>query len=301
MRKTVTLSLGEVLWDVLPGGRTLGGAPANVARHLAQLGCEAHIVSAVGDDGLGREALAILGGFGLHTDLIAVSLDKPTGTVDAALDADGNASYDFHDDVAWDCIPVMPEALELAGRAAALNFGSLSRRTEKAREAQERLIRATPPSCIRVFDVNLREPYVFRNVLEGGFRLATVIKMNGEELGVISGMFGLPDNPDAAMAGFFEMWPNVRHVVVTRAEDGVAWHDGGSLVSAKAAFTGEIADTVGAGDSITAMIMHGLVNRLDAPRIARLAVDIASYVCTQRGGMPAFPEELVRRCTEFGA
>ena len=277
---------------MLPDGKALGGSPTNVAWHAAQLGAEAHVVSAVGKDDLGDEILSRLGAMRLHVDLVAVIPGKPTSVVDAMLDADGNATYVIRENVAWDYLPASPGALELAGNADAVNFGSLSQRNPAARRATLDILDRTPKKCIRIFDINLRTPFVAEDVLSGGMARATVAKMNDDELAVVAGIYGWPGDPEAAVAGLFRRFPNLRHVVVTRGAKGAWWHDGRRFIAKAPGVEVKTVDTIGAGDSFTASVMMGLLRGWEAERIMDRALSVASFVCTRRGGTPELPGSL---------
>lgn len=291
-KQPVTVSVGEVLWDVLPDGKTLGGSPTNVAWHMAQLGAEAHVVTAVGKDALGDEALRILGAMPLHIDTIAVIEDRPTSTVDAVLDAAGNATYVFHEDEAWDFLPVTPEALALAGRADGMNFGSLSQRSPRAQEATFKILDAAPAECVRIFDINLRPPFVTGRQLVGGMERAAVLKMNDDELPMVAKVFEWGTGPEATIDKLFEKFPNLKHIVVTRGPKGIWWHDRKRLISKTPDDNIVKVDTIGAGDSVTASTLMGLLKGWDADAIIDNALEIANFVCTQRGGMPELPDAL---------
>ncbi len=290
--KQITMSLGEVLWDMLPDGKALGGAPTNVAWHASQLGAEAHVVSAVGDDGLGREIADRLGAMNLDLSAVKTVAGKPTGTVDATLDSRGNATYVIHENVAWDFLPVTPEILAMAGRTDAINYGSLAQRTANGREAHYAILDAVRPGAVRIFDINLRAPFVFEDVLDGGMRRASVVKMNREELPILADMFGWASEPEAAILQLFAAYPAVKHVIVTQGAEGAWWHDGKTLYKEPPKRYGEIEDTIGAGDSVTAASMMGLLKGWPVRTIASTALEVAGFVCSSRGGTPKLPAEL---------
>ncbi len=290
--KPLTLSLGEVLWDMLPDGKALGGAPANVAWHANQLGADAHVVSAVGGDDLGGEILRRLRAMKLNIGAVATVVGKPTGTVDAKLDDKGNASYVIHENVAWDYIPVTPEIIALAKRADAMNFGSLAQRGPAGREATFALLDAARPDAIRIFDINLRKPFIYREVLDGGMRRASVIKMNEDELPLLADMFGWSGEPEKAVDDLLAAYPNLGHAIVTRGGDGAWWHNRKKLHSLKPQGKIKVVDTIGAGDSVTAASMMGLLKGWPVDEILATALEIASFVCSSRGGTPELPAAL---------
>lgn len=293
MSKPLILSLGEVLWDVFPDGKTLGGAPANVAWQVSQMGAQAHIVSAVGDDELGREAISRLKKMGLGISTISVLQGVPTSTVDARIDSSGAATYTIHENVAWDHLPVTDEVLNLAAEANGMNYGSLAQRGELGRASTHAILDIINPDAVKVFDVNLRPPFIDKAVLDTGMARATVVKMNHDELPQIGHMFGWTPTPEATVVQLLEAYPGVGHVVVTKADEGAWWQPRGKrLIHRKPPKPEKIVDTVGAGDAVTAVIMMGLLKGWREGDILDSAMEVASFVCTQRGGTPELPEAL---------
>lgn len=292
MPKPLTLSIGEVLWDILPDGKALGGAPSNVGWHASQLGADARVVSAVGDDALGREILDRLTAMGFDTASIAVLSGVPTSTVDAKLDAQGNASYTIHENVAWDRMPVGGDILALAAAARAFNFGSLSQRQELGRAAIHAILDASSPDAVKIFDINLRPPYIDRDILHAGIAKANVIKMNHDEMPVLAELFGWKVSLEDGMRRLLEVYPGVRHLVVTKAEEGAWWLTRERLYRQAPRQKIKPVDTIGAGDSVTASVMMGLLKNWDVQTILEAAMDIASYVCSCRGGTPELPDSL---------
>lgn len=291
-RLPLTMSIGEVLWDMIPGGKALGGAPTNVAWHAAQLGARAHVASAVGRDALGGEILDSLKSMSLDVSAVSVIPDKPTSTVDALIGPEGNATYVIHDDVAWDAMPISPEAKALAARAEGVNYGSLAQRSANGRKTNLALVEATPPGCLRIFDVNLRPPFIYEKVIADGLAKATVVKMNEDELPVLGKMFSWPRESEAAIAAMMSGYPNLRHAVITRGAEGVWWHDRKRLFGKKPAAAVKVVDSIGAGDSFTAAVMMGLLKGWAVEAISEAALAIASFVCASRGGTPELPESL---------
>lgn len=292
MKKPLTIALGEVLWDVLPDGKALGGAPTNVAWHAAQLGADAHVISAVGDDPLGHEILDNLKRMRLDVSTVSILPNAPTSTVDAKLDAAGNATYTIHENVAWDYLPATPEMLALAARADALNFGSLAQRNPIGRASTHAILDAVNPNAIKVFDINLRPPFIDKGILDAGLAKATVVKMNNDELPVLAGMFGWSGDPEAGMLQLLEAYPKVRHLVVTKGGEGAWWRSREKLHFKAPPPVVKMCDTIGAGDSVTAAVMMGLLKGWKEDDILDAAMNIASFVCASRGGTPELPDRI---------
>lgn len=284
------LALGEVLWDLLPSGKQLGGAPTNFAFHARSLGADAGIVTRVGADALGREVLDRFRSLGLPTDTVQVDPEAPTGTVDVALSGDGQPVYTIRSDVAWDRIEADPPARRRAGSADAVCFGSLAQRAEPSRGSIRALVKAAPEGALRIFDVNLRAPFIDRGVIEESLEIADALKLNDAELPALASMFGLPGDPRAAMDALARRF-GLSLVALTRGPAGSllladgAWSDHPGV-------TVSVVDTIGAGDAFTAALVVGRLAGRPLDAINRHANDVAAYVCTQPGGTPLLPDAL---------
>jgi fructokinase len=289
-RTPVVVGLGEILWDLLPGGKQLGGAPANFAYHAKAMGAEAYAVSCVGGDELGDEILQRLAALGLSDDYVAVEATLPTGTVSVALDADGKPTYVIHEDVAWDFIAPRPELQGLAARTDCVCFGSLAQRSAVSRTTIRDFVTATRDDCLRIFDVNLRQHYFNIDTIAPGLSWATVLKLNDEELPVLAKLVSIEGTATEMLATFCRRY-NLDLIALTSGGQG-------SLLftldaqSIQPGLPVDVADTVGAGDAFTAALAMGLLAGLELDVIAANANRVATYVCSQAGATPPLPDEL---------
>ena len=281
MSKKVIIGIGEILWDMLPSGKALGGAPANFAYHASRLGEEGWAVSAVGDDPLGAEILDILAEKRLRS-VIAVT-DRPTGTVQVELDDRGVPSYNIMEDVAWDNIPFTPEMEALAARADAVCFGSLVQRMS-SRDSVLRFLHATRPGALRVFDINLRQHYYSPEIIDESLKLADILKINDEEIRVVADMFGLGDEDTAACRSLLKRY-SLKSVILTRGAAGSEVITEEEVI-VQAAGQVDVVDTVGAGDSFTAAFVVACLRGDTLSEAQRLASETAAYVCSCKGAMP---------------
>ncbi|MCX7003530.1 MAG: carbohydrate kinase [bacterium] len=287
---SLLVGIGEVLWDLLPGGKALGGAPANVACHGRALGADAALISAVGADALGREIVARLAELGVPATGIAEIAAQPTGTVAVTLDDQGVPTFVIHEPAAWDCIPLCDDFRALARQADVVCFGSLAQRAPVARATIAALLDETRPDARRVFDINLRQHYYSREIIAASLQRATVLKVNDQELPLLAPLLGLTGPPRAQLETLMHAYA-LEAVALTRGPHGSllcvrgAWAEHpGCAVAAR--------DTVGAGDAFTAALSLGLLRGWDAARISDAANRVAAFVCTQHGATPAMPPAL---------
>lgn len=295
-KRPIIVGLGEVLWDLLPAGRQLGGAPANFAYHAQALGAETWLVSAVGRDELGREALARLRAAGLDVRHVAEVATHPTGTVGVELNAAGQPRFTIHENVAWDYLELGAATLALAPRADAVCFGSLGQRGVVARAAIRQFLAATRPDCLRVFDVNLRAPHFTREVVLDSLAIASVFKLNDDELPVVAGWLGVPANEGAVFARLWQAFPLLELAALTRGERGATLLTRAERVDLPTVPPPVLADTVGAGDAFTAALVCGWLARLPLRAIGERAVRLASFVCSRPGAMPDLKDFVATAC-----
>ncbi len=275
------------MWDLLPTGPVLGGAPANFACHARALGADTTLVSRVGDDERGREILHHLDAKGLPLSAVQIDLQRPTGTVSVELAADGQPQYIIHEGVAWDAIEATDSALATAQAADAVCFGSLAQRAAISGESIQRLVSASKAGAWRVFDINLRQSFYSPELIESSLGLANVLKLNDAELPVLAEMFAIAVDVEALAVRF-----DLRAVALTRGGTGsVLWSDG--IRSEHPGIATTVRDTIGAGDSFTATLTLGLLAGHPLDRINDHANRVAAYVCSQSGATPPLPPDLL--------
>jgi fructokinase len=283
------VGLGEILWDMLPTGTFLGGAPANFAFHANQLGARGLVISAVGNDALGEQIFAELHQLNVASDGLRQTT-QPTGTVTVTTVA-GQPTYTIHTDVAWDFIPFDAELRDIAEHADAVCFGSLAQRCPVSRQSIQAVLQATGKDCWRVFDINLRQHFYEMATIQSALELSHVLKLNHEELPIVAQLLGLPTNPDEAIRGLLRGY-GLRLVALTRGGEGSSLYSKWRTSHHPGYPVTHIADTVGAGDSFTAALVMGLLHSDDLDAIHDRAARLASFVCTQRGATPQLPVEL---------
>lgn len=254
----IAVGIGEVLWDVFPNRRTIGGAPANFAYHTSQLGLDSYIVSAVGNDVLGDEVENVLKSKGLKSYILRT--DYPTGAVTISLNEHDVPKYDFQEQVAWDNIPFNEELVQLAKRTSIVCFGSLAQRNAKSRSTIRQFLKAVPDTdkTFKVFDINLRQNFFNKELLNDSLKLCNILKINDEELSIVSRFLDLNDssNTQKQCLALLKRY-NIRMVILTCGTNGsyvvlpesVSFRDTPKI---------KIGDTVGAGDAFTAAFFSAL-------------------------------------------
>jgi len=285
-KRHIVVGLGELLWDLLPAGEQLGGAPANFAYITSLLGDEGIPASRLGRDSLGADAIRRLGELALPTDFIQQDADHPTGTVKVEVDRAGQPRFEISQSVAWDFLDWTPQWQKLAQQADAVCFGSLAQRSEQSRNTIQKFLLASRSSAVRVFDVNLRQEFYTMQVLAESMKLATIVKLNHEELPKIMRLFELENRGEEASARRLLSSHQVKLVCVTRGSNGSL------LVSADErsehpGFKVKVADTVGAGDAFTAALVHGYLRGTPLVQINETANRVGAWVASQSGATPA--------------
>jgi len=318
------VGLGEVLWDLLPTGPQLGGAPANFACHVQalgeQVGAQAHVITRIGDDDYGREILRRFHETRLGTATVQVDRAASTGTAKVELSKNGVAHFIIEENIAWDFLAPTDEGLAAVGHADAICFGTLAQRNVASRTTIQQLVAAAPHNTLRILDINLRQPFYSRRAIEESLQLANVLKLNDEELPIVAEMFSscgadtLVRVPGAeqcnvpaiksephqikdqieSLAKTFDL----QLVALTRGAEGSLlyqavgeddrWSDSPSRQV-------KVVDTVGAGDSFTAALVLGLLRKMDIEEINEIANEVAGYVCAQPGATPQLPLEFAER------
>lgn len=288
------IGLGEVLWDLFPDGARFGGAPANVACAAASLlGATGAVtlVSALGDDRRGREAIGFLRQRQVDVSALQIA-GAPTGTVTVQLDDSGQALFNIPDNVAWDHIVWSEKWSDLAASADAICFGSLAQRGDISRQTIQKFINATPASSLKVFDMNLRAPFYAPDTLIQSLELANVLKLNDQELCVIANILSLSGETIDILKSLQDDY-QISSIALTQGAAGAMLLRHSETVRVPSVPT-TVVDTVGAGDAFTAALMIGLLNEQPLKEIAHFATGVSSYVCSQRGATPSLPDWIRR-------
>jgi len=286
------VGLGEALWDVLPSGKKLGGAPANFAYHATQLGYKAIAVSAVGHDQLGNEMLAAFDAKGVKYMMPRVPY--ATGIVQVMLDAQGIPAYDIKENVAWDNIPFTEEIEDIAKNCCAVCWGTLAQRSLVSRTTIHRFLDTMReiPKPLKIFDINLRQHFYSKEIIEESLKCCNILKINDEELVILANMFNYLefDAKDTCLRILKDYSLDV--LVLTCGAHG-SYVFTPDIVSFLDTPQVEVIDTVGAGDSFTGAFCVGLLRGMKIEDAHKMAVEVSAYVCTQKGAMPELPERLL--------
>lgn len=288
----VIVGLGEALWDCLPDGSKLGGAPANFAYHASQFGNDAYAISAIGNDALGDQTLKEFDE--KHLKYVMPRVDYPTGTVQVELDEEGIPTYDIKQNVAWDNIPFTPEIENVAKHCGCVCFGSLAQRNKISRDTIHRFLDTTPMSCLKIFDINLRQNFYTKEIIQESLKACDILKINDEELVTIGRLFGYPgldiENKCYLILGKY----NLKMLVLTCGTNG-SYVFAPGVKSFQPTPKVEVDDTVGAGDSFTGSFASAILAGMPIKDAHKLAVEVSAFVCTQPGAMPKLPESLLNK------
>ena len=289
------LGIGELLWDMLPEGPRLGGAPANFSVMAGRLGNHSAILSRIGRDDLGREAVHRLDPLPADTSFLQIDPAHETGRVTVSFN-NGQPEYTIHQPAAWDSMELSDEWVRLAERADAICFGSLAQRSIESRQTIQTLVAQTSSRCIRIFDVNLRPPFYSSEVIQESLELATVMKMNDAEVSLVLALLGMPAE-DATTTNNLRLgadrmlaeFPTLQLVAITCGGNGSLlvtreeWHR-------HPGFPIQVADTIGAGDAFTAAMAHYLLRGAELPVLNEAGNRWGSWVASQSGAMPALSD-----------
>ena len=289
------LVFGEILWDIIHGTSHLGGAPFNFAAHLAKMGGEVTVLSAVGDDELGSRAIEKAKEYRIDTRFIGIHSDLPTGTVDVTVDASGQPDYTIHENVAWDSIELSEEEYRALETPVwdVIYIGTIAQRSDMNRAVLRRLFDTARRNHV-FCDVNLRQSYYSRDIIERSLLVSTVVKVNDDEARTLSELFnGRPMPIEPAARRLRESFGH-DIVIVTRGGEGAfVCAENESLYTTCSDV--EVIDTVGAGDSFSAGFLYGFLSGMGISVASNLAASVADFVVSRAGAIPDYPEGLETR------
>lgn len=285
------IAIGEIVWDCLPAGKQLGGAPLNFAFFAKELGAEAYAISAIGVDELGNETLDDAYKTGVNLDYVQRN-DLPTSRVLVTLNDAGIPQYEIVEGVAWDAIEGSEDALKLVADASVICWGSLAQRSEKSRKNILSLLDAAPDTCVKVFDINIRQHYYTREVVEKSLERATILKLNEDELPIVAEMLAVSGSESEIVYSLMDMY-SLEYLIYTHGADFSEVYSADGEYSHVATPKVTVADTVGAGDSFTAVFVTSLLNGDSLKVSHEKAVKVSAYVCTQNGAINPLPENVL--------
>ena len=291
MENTV-VGIGEILWDVYPNGKVLGGAPANFVYHVSQFGFNGYAVSAVGKDILGNEIADSLNKKELKCILQKTS--EPTGTVQVTIDNNGEPHYEICKNVAWDNLTFNDELKQLAKRTNTICFGSLAQRNSVSAKAIGVFLDYLPTDALKIFDINLRQDFYNKKLIDSSLNRCNILKINNEELVTIAELFGWVRMNEMEICDTLIKNYSLKILILTKGVNGsyVMTHTEKSFKQTPEV---QVVDTVGAGDSFTAAFVAALLKKKSISEAHQLAVDVAAFVCTQKGAMPFLPDSIIER------
>ncbi len=286
--KPKVIGIGELLWDVLPEGKKLGGAPCNFVYHAQKQGADGLSISAIGDDENGKEILEVLKEKGISSDLIQIN-QKPTSTVDVKLNEQGVPEYIIHEDVAWDYISYTDQLKQEVSSADIICFGSLAQRNKESRKAIKSMLMDCSSDTLIVCDINLRQDYYTKDIINESLQLCNVLKLNEGELPVVCDLLDIHGESEEEKVQKFIDAYKLKLLAFTKGSEGslLMTSSGKSYLETPKV---DVKDTVGAGDSFTAVMIMGLAKGEPLKQLHQKAVDISAFVCTQNGAMPDYKE-----------
>ena len=294
MKQSIVTGMGEALWDMLPEGKKIGGAPANFAYHISQFGIDSRVVSAVGKDTAGSELLENLRDKSLKG--LIEKTDFPTGSVEVEVDEKGIPCYNIREDVAWDHIPFTPQTAELARQTQAICFGSLAQRHPASRSTIHRFLDTMPDGDgqYKIFDINLRQGFYTQEIISTSLQKCNILKINDEELDIVTRLFALPGTGQEERCRTLLKRYALKALILTCGARG-SFVFTSEETSYRDTPKVEVADTVGAGDSFTAAFTAAILSGGTVREAHHLAVDVSAYICTQKGAMPLLPGTFTKR------
>lgn len=290
MKKLKVIAIGETVWDMLPAGKQLGGAPLNFAFFAKELGADAYAVSAIGNDSLGDETFGVASATGVNLDRLQRN-DLPTSRVLVTLNEKGIPQYEIVEGVAWDAMECSDADVELMKDASVVCWGSLAQRCEKSRRSVLAMLEAAPQDCMKVFDINIRQHYYSREVIETSLAHADILKLNEDELPLVADMLGLQGEDKEVVAELMERY-SLRYLVYTHGADFSEVYASDGAYSHVPTPKVEVADTVGAGDSFTAVFITSLLKGASLSEAHAKAVEVSAFVCTQHGAINPLPDNI---------
>ncbi|OEU55910.1 MAG: carbohydrate kinase [Desulfobulbaceae bacterium S3730MH12] len=291
MKKLTIAGIGELLWDIYQEVEEIGGAPINFTYHITALGAKGIPISTIGRDDRGKKAIAELEKRGLDVSAISVVDNHATGYVSATIDGEGVASYNFPDKVAWDHLQVNNYVKMIQSKLDAVCFGSLAQRSKGSRVAIYRFLDSLNTQTVRVFDVNLRQNFYSRKIIESSLRRTDILKLNDEELQILARLLDFKETGKEGLTVLVDRY-NLRMAILTRGSNGSVLMTPNNFSDHPGIATSHIVDTIGAGDSFTAATTIGYLQGLELDDINEKANKLAAYVCSQQGAMPSIPEFL---------
>jgi fructokinase len=285
IKKHTVIGMGEVLWDLLPDGKILGGAPVNFAYHAMQLGAVGVAVSSVGDDELGYEIMDSVNSKGI-VNCIAIN-NYQTGTVGVTL-KDGKPDYTIYENVAWDFIEFTSLAIQMIKQADAICFGTLAQRSAVSHVAIQKALKLVPENCLKVYDINLRQKYYSKELIAESLSIANVFKINDDEIEIFKNLFGLEGSETEVCLKIKENY-SLKYLALTKGDQGSYLFHAEEISFVETPKV-VVQDTIGAGDSFTSAMVMGILNKQPLLEIHRKAVEISAFVCTQKGATPEIPK-----------